>query len=195
MYWLSGILLAVAASSDSFMIGLNYGVKGVRIGKLSNVFLSIACFCGTLGSMLLGRATAAFLSPSFGGRIGGILLCAVGLWALLGALFSHKPALRQYSENPDIVDANRSHVIELRESLLIGLILCANNIGIGIGAGLTGGPVWLIPLSCTALNSLFIGLGAAVGRRASNSRYSSVLEIASGALILLLGIHSIVIGA
>lgn len=192
MSWLTIPLLAFAASLDCLIIGFNYGVKGVRIGWLSNAFIALVCFAGTFLSMLAGQLMGGILQPGWAERAGGLLFTLLGLWMLRGALLPRSKAARQqYSEHPEMVDKDASKVIELRESLLIGLLLCVNNIGIGIGGGMAGIPVLATPALCAALSFLLIGLGCAIGRRIESARLSGTLELLSAVLILLLGIKSL----
>lgn len=182
------VLLAAAASSDSFIIGFNYGVKGVLIGKVSNGFLSLTCFCGTLLSMLLGRGMGAFLDPQWAVFAGGALFAVLGGFMLVSALGKAPCQTRHYSENPQIVDKDASKIIELRESLVIGLLLCLNNVGIGVGGGMAGIPILLLPLACAAASYGLIWLGCSLGARIINPRLSRTLEILSAAFILCLGL-------
>lgn len=192
MTWLTIPLLAFAASLDCLIIGFNYGVKGVRIGWFSNGFIALVCFAGTFLSMLAGRMLGCVLQSGWAEITGGLLFAILGLWMLWGAL---KPrpgtARKQYSENPEMVDKDSSKVIELRESLLIGLLLCLNNIGIGVGGGMAGIPVLATPALCAVLSFALIGLGCAVGRRIESPRLSRTLELISAILILLLGLKSL----
>lgn len=191
MSWLTIPLLAFAASLDCLIIGFNYGVKGVRIGWLSNAFIALLCFAGTAVSMLAGRLLGCVLSPGWAETAGGILFTVLGLWMLRSALLPRQAVRQQYSDNPEMVDKDASKVIELRESLLIGLLLCINNIGIGIGGGMAGIPVLATPLLCAALSFVLIGLGCAVGRRIESPRLSRTLELVSAVLILLLGVKNL----
>lgn len=183
------VLLAAAASSDSFIIGFNYGVKGVRIGNISNGFISLVCFVGTYLSMQLGRLAGCFLDPAWGDAVSGGLFTLLGLWMLWSALRTPKEekAVRKYSENPDMVDKDRSKVIELRESIMIGLVLCLNNVGLGIGGGVAGIPILLTPLACALFSFLFIKTGCSLGMRIVSTRLSKLLEITAAGLILMLG--------
>lgn len=188
MHWVSVWVLAAAASADCVVIGLNYAAKGVRISHSSNVFLAFICFGGTFLSMLLGRLLGNSLNPAWTGLAGGILFVGLGAWMLRGALFPRKEAVRQhYSENPEIVDKDASKVIELRESLLIGLLLSINNVGLGIGGGIAGIPVLATPIACAVCSLVFLRIGVFFGGRIANPKVSKALEIASACLILLLG--------
>lgn len=189
---LSILILAAAASSDSFIIGLNYGCKNVRITPTSNGFISLICFAGTFLSMVAGRYASNFLSGGIASRIGGGVFALLGLWMLLSHFFRKERTIRQYSENPHYIDKDRSNIIEPRESFLIGMVLSANNIGMGIVGGLAGIPVLLTPLMCALFSFMLIGAGARLGSRIAGTRICAVLEVLSALLIFLLGVSRLV---
>lgn len=194
MFWITIVLFAVAACADSFVIGFNYGVKGVRISSIANSFLSLICLVGTFLSMLLGKFCGHYLNPFVTDALSGLIFVLLGLWMLKGVL--HTPKLqrrtREYSENPELVDKDQSSVIELRESLLIGLILCLNNIGLGIGAGMANISMIMAPLFSALFSFIFIWSGCAIGKRITSRWCSKVLEIVAAMLIVALGIKELV---
>ena len=189
MFWIAIVLFAAAACADSFIVGFNYGVKGVRISYIANSFLSLICLLGTFLSMLLGRFAGNHLGSATTGALGGLIFLLLGLWMLTGALRTVKTKryTREYSENPNLVDKDQSSVIELRESLVIGLILCLNNMGLGIGAGMADISIIITPLVSALFSFVFIWSGCTLGRRITNRYLSKTLEIIAAVLILALG--------
>lgn len=184
----STLTFAAAASLDSLIIGFHYGAKGVRINNAANAFLSLVCFGGTLLSMLLGRAIGGMFDPLWGNVTGGFVFALLGLFMLHAALFPRrKTARHRYSEHPEKVDKDGSRVIELRESALIGLLLCLNNVGLGIGGGMAGIPLLFTPIACALFSFGCIRGGCRIGRCMENDRFSKGLETLSAVLILLLG--------
>ena len=167
MFWITIVLFAAAACADSFVVGFNYGVKGVRISYIANSFLSLICLIGTFLSMLLGRFSGSYLNPAATDALGSAIFILLGLWMLTGALRTAKSKryTREYSENPELVDKDQSRVIELRESLIIGLILCINNIGLGIGAGMADISMVITPLVSALFSFIFIWSGCIIGKR------------------------------
>lgn len=189
MFWVTIVLFAAAACADSFVIGFNYGVKGVRISAIANSFLSLICFVGTFLSMLLGRFAGYYLDPAATDALGGLIFILLGLWMLKSSLSAPKlqRRARVYSENPELVDKDQSRVIELRESLLIGLILCLNNIGLGIGAGMAHISMIMASLVSALFSFIFIWSGCAIGKRITSRWCSRFLEVVAAMLIVVLG--------
>lgn len=185
MGFLSTLLLTVAATADSFTIGFNYGVKNVRIGNVSNLFISLVCLVGTFAAMLAGKLLGGAVPPYTANLLGAFTLCAFGSCMLVKALLpERKPGL---TEDPAAVDKDGSQIIELRESVMIGLLLSLNNIGLGVGAGIAGVPVYGAPALCAAMSFLFIKAGHRLGGRFSGKSVSKPLEALSALFVLALG--------
>lgn len=81
--YVSIILLACAVSLDSFGVGLNYGMRQIRIPHAS--ILIIGCCSGLmiLLSMLFGRLLIPYIPERYAGWIGGMILICIGLWAFI----------------------------------------------------------------------------------------------------------------
>lgn len=188
---LSVLALSIAATLDSFVIGLGFGLKGVRISVISNLYISLVCFGGTAAAMLPGSYLSSVLPPGMAGGLGGLVLLGLGLWMLIGALRRREGSLHGVCTDPDRVDKNNSKRVELLESMGIGLVLALNNVGLGIGAGISGLPVLATSLLCAAASFVFTGAGCALGGRIVSGRLSKILEIASGLLVVGLGVSSL----
>ncbi len=182
------VFLTLAATADSFIIAFNYGIKKVIISNSSNFFISILCLCGTLLSMFIGKTLGGLVSVHLADIIGSIVLIGLAVYMLYNTFHTGKNETQPYTKDPSAVDKDDSKVIELRESLLIGILLSINNMGMGIGAGIAGMPVSITPVICAAASFIFIKIGCVFGRHITSLKLSKVLEIISAVLVLLLGI-------
>lgn len=182
------VFLTLAATADSFIIAFNYGIKKVIISNSSNFFISFLCFCGTFISILLGKILGGFITVYFADIIGSLVLVGLAVYMLYNSLAIRKNETHPYTQDPSSVDKDDSKVIELRESLLVGILLSINNMGMGIGAGITGMPVSVTPIICAAASFIFIKAGCVCGRHITSAKLSKNLEIISALLVLLLGI-------
>lgn len=182
------VLMTLAATADSFIIAFNYGIKKVVISSSSNLFISIFCLFGTLVSMLIGRFLGGLITVQSANILGSIVLIGFSTYMLKNALLPDKGDKHQYNQDPVAVDKDKSNVIEFRESFLIGLLLSINNMGMGIGAGITGMPILITSMVCAGASYLFIRIGCIFGRRIYSLKVSRSLEIISGIFVLILGI-------
>lgn len=182
------VFLTLAATADSFIIAFNYGIKKVIISNSSNFFISVLCLIGTLISMFIGKTLGGLVTVRLADIIGSVILVGLAVYMLYNSLHSAGKDSHTYTQDPSEVDKDGSKVIELRESLLIGIFLSINNMGMGIGAGIAGMPVSVTPLICAAASFIFIKTGCIFGRHITSLKLSKVLEIVSAVLVLGLGI-------
>lgn len=187
---LTVLLLSVAATSDSFVIGIGFGLKGVGIDFFSNLYISLTCLVGTAAAMLLGRYLERMLPVWFTKNLGSVVLLALGLWMLVTAFRHREGNLHGVCTSPECIDKDNNKTVELSESFSIGLVLALNNIGLGIGAGISGFPILLTSSLCSATSFVFIGTGCWLGKKLASGRFSRWLEFASALLVIWLGIRS-----
>ncbi|HHY52489.1 MAG TPA: hypothetical protein GX499_04510 [Clostridiales bacterium] len=187
---LTVLLLSIAATSDSFVIGIGFGLKGVEIHFFSNLYISLTCFVGTAAAMLLGRHLGYVLPVWLTGSLGAVILLALGLWMLVEVFRRREGSLHGVCTSPECVDKDNNKKVELSESIGVGLVLALNNIGLGVGAGISGLPILLTSFFCSVTSFAFMGMGCQLGHKLVVGRFSRFLEIASALLIIWLGIHS-----
>lgn len=82
MYLISIFLLAIASNVDNLAIGIAYGVKKIKIGKLSNLVISLVTGIGTYISISVGKTISNYLAGSLSNLIGSFVLIAIGLWVI-----------------------------------------------------------------------------------------------------------------
>lgn len=182
------VLMTLAATADSFIIAFNYGIKKVIISNSSNLFIAIFCLLGTLVSMLIGKFLGGLVTVHTANILGSVVLVGFSVYMLKNALFANEEDAHQYTQDPTAVDKDNSKVIEFRESFLIGLLLSINNMGMGIGAGITGMPIIITSMVCAGASFLFIKIGCLFGSHIESSKISRILEIISCVFVLVLGI-------
>ena len=183
------LVLSVSLSIDALFVGFAYALDGTRIPFGSKM---IICFFSILYAgiaVFAGSTAARFLPAAVGRAIGAGMLFLIGCWMILkGFVKSASTARRKESagndgapifrwmirslgvtvqilRNPDAGDIDRSGVIDLRESILLGSALSVDAIGVGIGSALSGLSGWYIPLSIGLCQLLFLSTGLAAGKR------------------------------
>ncbi|RUT07318.1 hypothetical protein DSM106972_025790 [Dulcicalothrix desertica PCC 7102] len=55
MHLISALLLAIASNIDNFAVGIAYGVKKLKIGILTNLFIAFVSAIGTYLSVAVGK--------------------------------------------------------------------------------------------------------------------------------------------
>lgn len=213
MQWIMILGLAVASSIDNLGVGISYGIRKIKIGALSNAFISIICFIFSMAGLMFGQWISKVLPGMLPTLLAAFILLVVGMRIVL--LTSHHGntkeeatvvlkasggensgySLERMLQKPEEADKDKSGTINLWEATILGVALSANALTNGLSAGLIG----LSPLaiSLTAAIGSFVTLwaGALLGHKLANIRigrytvgqFSTVL---SGVIIILIAINS-----
>ncbi|MBV8884827.1 MAG: sporulation membrane protein YtaF [Chroococcidiopsidaceae cyanobacterium CP_BM_RX_35] len=201
-HFFSSVLLAVSSNVDAFAVGIAYGVKKVRIALLANLLIAIVSGLGTFTSMEAGELVSNFLPNALANALGSAVLIAIGIWSIWEALRKEKKARRKefksrdeqfsfntYVRNPEIVDVDKSNRVELKEAWTLAFALTINNLGNGLGAGLSGLNIAMTTGLTFITSLLAISIGYVLGSTFTAKLSGSVPGIASGVLIIALGIY------
>lgn len=213
MVW-SIVLLAVSLSLDALVVGMAYGLRKVKIplpSKLVICFFSIA-YSGI--ALMAGSSLAALIPAHISKIIGILLLFAVGIMVITNTLFGkEKKEEKEYCfdseektlakfvlksfgvtiqvvKNPVTGDIDKSGVIDLKESLLLGLALSVDAIGAGVGSALVGFNSVLIPFSVGLTQFVLLYAGTFLGERFSPSEKvnKKLISILPGILLIILAV-------
>lgn len=179
---LASLIFALSSNADSLVAGMAYGIKKIRILWLSNLLVGLICFSGTLVSMIFGRSILLAVPEGFAGFLGGAIIIFIGAFGLIRLLI-HR--------NGDEVEEESLPSLRIRETLLLGAALAVNNVGLGIGASMSG-----LPVISTAFCSLFASLvllylGNLLGRSRLASLVGKYAEPLADILMICLGLFEI----
>ncbi|RNC29671.1 MAG: manganese efflux pump MntP [Candidatus Dichloromethanomonas elyunquensis] len=164
-------IIALALSLDGFGVGIAYGLKKIKI-PLGSLIIIASCSAFAMGtSMLFGHLIMpklTFISPK---TFGAAVLIAIGFYQLLRAIRGQEtaaPAMAatvikpdsyrtllslnlnvfglviQILKTPDAADVDRSGVINLTESLFLGIALAMDSFASGMAATMTGVKLYVI---------------------------------------------------
>jgi len=204
---LAVFLFAISSSSDNLIVGLSYGAKKVRINFTNNFMISFISGIGTFLAMLFGRTLLQLIPIKYPNIIGSSILILLGIFLLINWLNKNIcnqkitervnediSGFRQYENtltNPEIIDTNDSKTIEFKEAIILGIVLCLNNIGLGIGASISGLNIFMTSISSLIFSLVFIPIGYCIGEKVISNKLSRYSEIISICIILVLGIYEL----
>lgn len=180
---ISLLLLALALSLDSLMVGLLYGMRRIRLSWGAMSIVSLATGLLLALSMLSGRLIASALSPTVANRLGALLLAGVGLWITYQTIRTHrgggavraeqpKPVHRVWRlklgsvgvvieilQEPGAADLDRSGHINPTEAIFLGIALALDSTAAGLGAAMAGFSPLGLPLAAmaTTYGLLYVG--------------------------------------
>jgi putative Mn2+ efflux pump MntP len=176
MNWVFVVGLAVASSLDNIATGLAYGLRGMRIGPLSNLVIATICFGFSLAGLMLGAWLSVVLPGRLPGIASAILLFGIGLRLVLWAVprgpakgMDGAPAQGNSAAGGKGVGA-----IGVWETLALGVALSANALTNAVGAGLMALPALDISASAAIGSFLAIAAGTALGGRARRLRIGAL---------------------
>lgn len=209
MQFLSAFLFAFSASCDSIIVGLSYGTKKIKISIWNNLLVAIISGIGTFLSMAFGKLLLTIIPLYCANLFGSSIMIIFGIYLLLGAMRKNHTCRKHTSiteqdlpdipcyeytlSHPEIIDTDHSKVIEWKETIMLGVVLCFNNVGLGIGASITGINIWVTSASSLLLCFLFLLLGSYLGERILSDKLSIYSEMISIYMILILGIYELFI--
>jgi putative sporulation protein YtaF len=201
------VVLAISLSLDALGVGIVYGVKQVRIPLSSKL---IICFFSILYAgiaLLIGKSLSRILSPILAKLVGISILGLMGIWIIIQALLKESArnstdetlwqiAIKslgitiQVIRNPLEFDIDQSGAIDTPESLLLGLALSVDAIGVGIGSALTGFYSPVIPFAIGFFQMVFLYIGSYLGDQVTmlNKINKKVLALLPGVLLILLAL-------
>lgn len=210
MQWLIILGFAVSSSIDNLGVGISYGIRGIRIGFLSNLIIAIICFLFSETGILFGQWLSAVLPGIFPILVGAFLLFIIGIRIILLAVprkphsgseqaEASEPPSKSISgilKNPEIADVDKSGEIGLSEACVLGVALSANAVTNGLGAGLLGLSPLAISLTAALGSFLTVWVGVALGRKVAAVRIGNLTlgqfgTLLSGIIILIIAGHSL----
>ena len=181
---LSVLAFSAAASADSLVVGLSYGLRKIKVDWKSNLVVALLSLAGTVCSMILGRMLLPVLPDRFENVLGGGIIMGIGLFSLLRPWFSQKG-----KDGRERVP----RALTLKSTLLLGAALAVNNIGLGVGASITG--MRLVPTAaCAFLCSLLFFFGGNwIGGLREGGTIGWLAEPVANLLMVGLGIFEILV--
>lgn len=191
MQLVPSLLFGISASLDALLVGVSFGLRGVYVRLLQNLFISLVALVGTCLSVGFGSLMAPLLPSMIGRWAGSLILMFLGIYyiAKWTLTFLNDPATNHLSDSnpPALVSAEQpSAGLAAPEVLLLSLTLSANNLGIGLSASIAG--LTLIPAAtATCICSvLFLYLGNRLGRSRLMRLIGDLANPISGLLLILL---------
>ncbi len=209
MHFLSIFLYSLSSNIDSFAVGMTYGIKKIYIPCKSALLISFMTFAGTIAAMAFGKSLLCLIPAKTGGLLGGIFILCMGVYYL--GIFFYK-FIKKYKKTDatenlqgfPLIDSLKpientiekkavSSALRLKEAILLGFALSINNVGLGIGASITGLNLLLTSFISFLCALLLLTLGNKVGNGHVAHLIGDYAEPLSGLIMILLGLLEIFI--
>lgn len=191
----SSLLFGISASLDALLVGVTYGIRGIRIRLWQNLLISLITLLGTCLSIGLGHRLIRFLPKAIGNYAGSLILILLGLYYIVKWMLPLlKDLCRIESAVPDsgqeITSASLSSPssrLKLSEVFALSLTLSLNNLSAGLSASLAGLTLLPAGISTFICSVLFLFTGNRLGRNPMLQLTGKAAEPLSGALLMGLG--------
>jgi putative Mn2+ efflux pump MntP len=184
---LSAILLAASSNLDNLGVGLAYGVRARRIRWRHNLLIALVSASGTFLSMAGGEWVNDFMSEGFADVLGATIMVSIGLYTMVHALRGPGGSAERIASGP--VQPGRASETSGREGLALAVSLTLNNLGGGLGAGISHVSIPLTTVLTLAGSATAIAGGYHLGRHASLATSTRSLGALSGLMIVAVGIY------
>lgn len=223
----SALILCFSSNIDNFAVAVAYGVKDLRIGRLSNLLIALVSALGTLLSLSVGEVIGRYLSDQVANFLGSGVLIAIGIWGIWDTMERERKRnlskLRQtrsrslvaagidstefvqsqtiesasieglsyesFLEHPEKADLDQSGYIDVREAIAIAFGLTINNLGTGVGAGISDFNVSFTTGLTFVFSLMAVSGGYYLGDRFTTRITGISAGMISGLMVIGLGIY------
>ena len=189
MQLVPSLLFGVSASLDALLVGVSYGVRGVRIRLWQNTFISLVTLLGTCLSISFGSILVPLVPSVISSCAGSLILSILGIYYIAKWLFSSTG-----QQEPDHLLNQKQSALKTAEQprgclstaevFFLSLSLSINNLGIGLSASLTG--LTLVPAAVATCfcSVLFLLAGNLLGQSRLLRLIGDLADPISGLLLI-----------
>lgn len=202
---LNTLFIVVAVCLDSLAIGIAYGIREIKIPKLSLLMIDFVCTIFLFISMFLGGVVKKILPGNIPSIISFLILFSLGLYFILESLMnvlierqkkSDKKLEIKFSNVKIVIDVivdctkadmNNSGDIDIKEAIYLGTALSLDALGIGFGAAMGNINYIQVLIFSFIFNIFAIVLGLYVGGKIVSKTEIDFSWI-SGAILIFLAL-------
>ncbi|MCI8800966.1 manganese efflux pump [Acetatifactor muris] len=193
----ASLLFGISASLDALLVGISYGIRGIRIRFWQNMIISVITLLGTCLSVGLGHRLAAFLPQGVSSCAGSLILILLGLYVIIKWMI---PLLKGRSQKPPTpqpqtaLHASENNAgtytpnLKLPEVFTLSLTLTLNNLSAGLSASLAGLALFPTAVATIVCSVLFLYSGNRLGDNPMLRLAGNAADPLSGILLIGLGL-------
>jgi len=209
---IASLLFGISASLDALLVGISYGIRGVRVRLWQNLIISFITLIGTCLSVGLGHRLIPFLPELIRDYAGSLILTLLGFYYIAKWAMTHLPRQKPecqissdaktgksptYGEvepqdncqsSADMVPEGDRRELALAEVFTLSLTLSLNNLSAGLSASLAGLTLLPTAVSTLACSVLFLFSGNRLGQNPVLQFAGRAADPLSGILLIGLGL-------
>lgn len=205
---IESLLMVLAISLDSFVIGLAYGTKEIELPIKSLVAINMVCTTFLAIAIFLGSTVKRIIHVNTASVISFTLLLVLGLYYLLDSILESIIKKKSYRNKkikfqfPSIniiidiaidgtrADINKSGDIDLKEAIYLAIALSLDALAVGFGSSLGNINYKEVLILFFLINIFAIISGLCIGRKIV-SKTKVNLSWVSGLILIFLGISNL----
>jgi putative Mn2+ efflux pump MntP len=186
--WTAALLIGAVSNLDNLGVGVALGMRGRRVGAVANLIVAGITMAATAAAVTCGDLLSKLVPSAVTGWLGPLIIIAIGV--ATARPFAQTPRSPDCVLDPWGAWGHPPHVdraVSRREAIVFGVALSANNLGTGVGAGVSGIPALASAVSAGVLSLACVGGGYHFGRvlgRLVLRRYPPMI---AGVLLLAVG--------
>jgi putative Mn2+ efflux pump MntP len=183
--WLAALLIGVVSNLDNLGVGVALGIRGTRIDAMANLTVAGITMAATAAAVMFGHVLARLVPSAVTDWLGPVIIIAIGITtALTSARSPRLPGCARAWRHPRSTEG----VITWREAFVLGVALSVNNLGTGVGAGVSGIPVLATTASAGLISLVCVGGGSHFGRTLGRLVLERHAPLIAGMLLLAVGV-------
>ncbi|MHC1722230.1 MAG: manganese efflux pump [Aminipila sp.] len=199
-------LLALSLNIDSFCIGINYGLRKIKISFLAIITIIFMTLGVLTLSYLIGYVLFSFISIFASKMISSCLLISLGCILFIQTLINiYYPAeseafiikrikiqpfniIVNIVRQPSNGDIDHSGVIDFKEAIYISLALSMDALTVGLSlAAFQINLLWFLILTAI-INFILLTSGELIGKLVGNFTSENKLKLIASVTIIVLGV-------
>jgi putative Mn2+ efflux pump MntP len=173
---------------DNLGVGVTLGMRGRKIGAVANLIVAGITTAATAAALTCGHLLSKLIPSAVTGWLGPLIIIAIGVATARTYGLTARP--------PDCVRApwgawrlppDVDRAVSWREAIGFGVALSVNNLGTGVGAGVSGIPALATTMSAGLLSLACVGGGSHFGRALGRLVLRRYAPLIAGMLLLAVG--------
>jgi putative Mn2+ efflux pump MntP len=181
----AALLIGVVSNVDNLGVGVAFGIRGARIGAVSNLIVAGITTAATAAAVTSGHAVSQRLPSGVAAWLGPLIIIVIGIATVLASAGPPRPPGDAHAPWPDPLGVDR--IVSWRAAIVLGAALSLNNVGTGVGAGVSGVPAVATAVSAGLLSLVCVGGGSRVGGAFGRVLLGRHAPVIGGVLLLAVG--------
>ena len=196
--------IALTNNFDNVGVSIAHSIRGIRISKLINLWISIITFVITFFSAYSGTVLLGFISKHLSSLIAMMVLAAIGLWMIIvpflkkdndcpdESVQENKRSAIHVLLNPQDADIDNSKHIDFKEATFLGIALSSNNVGGGVSAGMIGLSSFWVGFLSAAFSFIAFWTANYVATYFIKWNIAKKTPVVAGLILIAIGIEQII---